>query len=273
MVSDEREGNFGMERTMSTSSSPVVSELSGYMDLGMHQKAIPLALKILRQPNLKSEELEEAINVLISAHPKLPRCTATVQKAYQGLSIRHRKKVRKAMLSFYYHLRDYPKALLFVSKKPSDSFEYVYSLGVYINLELDEDAARLANMGRKMMRRCKNTLEQGGLLSVLATFFTKRGEFDKAITLWNLVPNELALGFDKFESLTRLYAAKNLQILRENLRELQLLGQDGDPQFEIAYPGLQQKLIHNIKKQLRSFEKSLEQIIPRKDQSSFGLAP
>jgi hypothetical protein len=263
---------FDLNRsTFVQNSSPLTSELSGYMDLGMHQKAVPLALKILRKDRVSSEEFQEAIEVLICAHPKLSRCVPSILGAYQHLSVASKKKIRPSMLSLYYHLADFPKALLFVSQNPKTAFEFVYSLETYMKLELEEDASRMANLGRNIMRKCKDTLEQGALLSVLATFFTRRGDFDKAITLWQLVPNEIALGFDKFESIVKLHTAKSIQTTRENLRELQLLESEGDPQFEIAYPGLHQRLIQNIRKQLHFTEKALEKIIPKKEQHHYGL--
>jgi len=241
------------------------------MDLGMHRKAAPLAIKILKKEKILPEEFEEAVDVLVSAHPKLSRCIPIVLEAYKNLTVQNRKKARPSMLSFYYHLSDFPKALLFVSRNPATPFEFVYSLEIYIELELEEDAARLANAGRRIVGKCKDALEQGAVLSALANFFTRKGDFDKAIMLWQLLPNDIALGFDKFESIVKLHTAKSIQSIQDGLRELQAMEVEGDPQFEIAYPGLHQKLIQNIRKQLVSVGKLLEKIISKKDQSNYGL--
>jgi hypothetical protein len=263
---------FDLNRsTFVHSSSPLISELSGYMDLGMHRKAVPLAIKILKKGKLTADEFDEAIDVLVCSHPKLSKCIPLVLGAYQRLNMRSRKTARHSMLSFYYHLSDYPKALLFVSRNPNTAFEFVYSLETYMELELEDDAIRLASRGRRIIKKCKDALEQGAVLSALATFFTRQGDFDKAIMLWQLLPNDISLGFDKFESIVKLNVAKSIQAIQNGLRELQLLEMEGDPQFEIAYPGLHQRLIQNIRKQLHTFSKSLEGVISKKDLVHYGL--
>ncbi len=254
-----------------SSQSPIVNELSGYMELGMHRKAASLARKVLKRPRLNPEEFREAVDVLLSAESRLPECRALVEGAYQDLGVRAKKKVRLAMLSFYCSLGDHTAALVYATIRPESVSDLVLSLEAFVKMQREEEAMCLAKKGRKWVGRCEDAFDQGAILGALGAYFARRGMYGAARTLIEVIPDEIALGLNKFESLARLAVAEGLKTVRSGLRELDRLHAEGDSQLEMSYPGLHEKLIKEVRTELRNHEKALEIILPRGEQLDFGL--
>jgi len=254
------------------SQSPIVNELSGYMELGMHRKAASLARKVLKRPKLAHPEFSEAVDVLLSADSRLPECRRLVEHAYEALRATDRRRVRFSMLSFYCSVADYASALPFATMRPLSVADLVLSLDTFVKLQRDDEAMCLAKKGRRWVSRCEDSFDQGCILSALASFFARRGMYTAARTLWNVVPDEVALGLNKFESLAKLVAAEGLKMVRDGMLELERLQEQGDSQLEMSYPGLHEKLVREVRSELKAYEKSLELILPKEEQKDFGLA-
>ncbi len=88
----------------------VLSELDGYVELGMAKEAVALAGATLRRRHLTPEQFEEAVIALLIHANKPRRWKRCIDRAFEGMTARHKRRVSTTMLHFYTSFEDLTKA-------------------------------------------------------------------------------------------------------------------------------------------------------------------
>lgn len=253
-------------------SSPhsVVRELSGYAEMGMCKEALALARRVLKRSRLEPEVFNEAIHTFLVHQTKLKSVLPLVTDAYFRLKKKDQRKVRHSMLDFYFSLGDHGKALLFTTFRPKNGMDYLLSFRVFLALDLKKEAKRMAHLGRRMLSQHGRPKEIA-ILPALAKYCEFIGELDIALSMWRLIPTQESTIYDKQGSMVRNRVAETLKILNESLEEIEDLAQNSDRELDVSHPGLDKKLIEDSRKELLTFRKVLERILPQKQWKAFGL--
>ncbi|MDD2708642.1 MAG: hypothetical protein PHV34_11595 [Verrucomicrobiae bacterium] len=116
-----------------------------------------------------------------------------------------------------------------------------------------------------------NSCDQNLIRSSLADHFVQEGKWTRALALWKGAPTDVAFCCQKFSDRVQIHAAQGLKIIREGLAELARLESRGDPDFDLAQPGLSKGLIGDSRRELLSFRKALKRILPRKYWEKYRL--
>ncbi len=224
-------------REISPSGRSPLDELDGYLELGIHRKVRALARRILRDPRLTDEAFSKAVHALLGVQTKLQGLVPLVEKAYRRLKIRERRNVRFWMLSFYYSLNDYSKALGYTTMRPIDGADFMLCLEILARSGKENEARRLANRGLCFLASKKDTGNCSSVWGGLADYFTRNGDWDKALELWQEAPGQTAYDIGKVESIAKLHAARGLVAIHEAFRELDLIEKNGCSDLAISHPG------------------------------------
>jgi hypothetical protein len=266
-----RNRTLNRQGSIDPQTTPLLRELAGYVELGMQRKAVAFARRMLKSSRVDPREFEEALHVIWSMDPDIAHTRSMVSKAYGRFKTKEKGALRVSMLSYYCSQEEWEEALPFATRMPRSPIDFIFSLQTFLRLGLEEEAAKLAKKGRRMMSQCKDALDQGYILSGLGQFFAHHGEYQHALAFWRLVPDEVGMGFNKFEMIIQIQVAQVLTETRMGLAELKALLSQGDPDLEISYPGLHKKLLTGIVKNLKKYERHLKQVIPRHLYPDLGL--
>ena len=125
-----------------------ISEIEGYLDLGMDEEASKLAKSILLKSSITAKEFSaamDAVGFLVENNPH-------VEAAYWRLHHRERKLVSVDMLWFYYWQGDYENAARFLDLK---SPQTVHELCIAMDIFTSQDRIGAA---KAVAKRCENIL-------------------------------------------------------------------------------------------------------------------
>jgi len=249
-------------------------EMRGYIELGMQHEALHLARRFLKRDPLEPEAFNAALDGLLSHCDRLKRWAPMVESAYTRLSKRGQLLVRSAALGFWYSLNEFEKAAAFIPKRLDgsvDAQDVAFGIEVLLNLNrLREARVWVRKTIRSSTLACNEW--QGGLLqSVLAEFYARDRDWERAIQLLEPLRTHRAIADSAILGIVELRLAEALQALNEGFAALREMAANPDPELAVTLPGNEDSVWKKAETELRHIGKILERVLPKRRQIELGI--
>ncbi len=249
-------------RTERIQPSVLAGEIRGCCDLGMKREALNLARAVFRKKRIAPEEFFEALRA-VGVYSGFKKWHERIQKAYDRQSHRFQSKCRPEMMELYAWLRDWKKAIQFLSiSKITDAHEIFCAMEVLLALDKIEEAAELAKKCQKALSRTLDPEDQGVVASAFASFCARIGEWDKTIACLQRVPLDHGLRRDRLVGIVEIHLARAFEAVENGLQALAGLKRQSNSQFGLAVPDNDLALTRNAEKQLLKLRRRVEQLLP-----------
>lgn len=255
--------------------SSTLEELSGLVSLGMKRQSLIVAHRILSSHRVAPIEFNAAINTIgmFLSNAGMLKWSELLERAYAGQSLRSRRAMNGSMLKYYSSLNDWENAARFLStdqtKAPADAF---LVMEVLLETKRMDEAKQLAGRFEKWLRRKHDRFTFALLITALAGYCERVGDWDKALNLWANAPLEEAFRENALGGMVRIHLARALMSVRDGLQSLDSLKRSPDQEISLSLPGNDDGLIRHAEKTLLRYKHGIEKLLPMKSRSELGFA-
>lgn len=249
-----------------------VSELSGFIDLGMAKKALELAREILSGPQLTAEEFSMALSAILIQGGKLDPWKTLVVDAYRKLPKLAQRSLNSEMLSFFSSTKDYVAAEAFVCLNPRNPLEAFMTMPVLLARDRLNEAKALSKKMDKMLKMKHSMPEVHMLLDAMADYSARVGDWATAAHCWSHMLIEDPLGQNGIRGLVELSVVQAIAYVDEGLRKVADYRKNSKREQEIILPGNERKWLRELEGKLLSYRKHLTKLVPLERQREFGMS-
>lgn len=232
-----------------------ISELDGFIDLGLKKEALALARSHLkRRP--KPDLFFACLNAILTLADNAPRWRGLVEAAYADLSLRGRRKVRFLMLSFYYSMGDYEAAYAFIPRRFGGAVGPVdvsFAVETLLSLGKMDEAGHVVCRAVKMVPSMEDPDGRAMLMNCIVTYLSEVGEWDRAIPFWETLQDDRLMAESAIFGLIGAHLRRAVKAIASGRAALERLRKDPDPHLETCIPG-------NDARRWRRAEKTLKRV-------------
>lgn len=245
-----------------------LSELDGYLELGMTRECLRLARRMLKHPTLTVEVFAKAVEAVLIQEDRLERWRGIVDGAFERFWPRERRLARRTMLSFHVAREDWEAAGNFLPRRCGDLAEGLFAAWTLLRLRRLEDCERVvAWMTRRAARGGLNDLEESAVLEAAACWLAAGGALDEAEDLWRDATKLEALRENAWMGLIDLQTARARIAVADAKRDLAAEAFDA----ELALPGNEKRRRAAFEGKLRKKEGALERVLGKGELWRFGI--
>lgn len=217
------------------------AELEGYMEMGMQHEALRLARDYLRADRVGFEKFWASLDAILILEDHPVKWRQDVEKAFDGLSKKDRRKARSQMLSFYYTLKEYSSAERFMPRRftgPTWFTDLAFGLHTKMALGKREEATRIAlNAARALEGLDEDHYGLNVVKEAFAHFFLSYDEWDAAIELFEQLQEDEMVAESAMLGLIEAHVRRTLAAIRTAHEALERLGERVHPALEVTLPG------------------------------------
>ena len=202
-----------------------VSELQGYLNLGMRPQTLAAAKRLLRRPELSAHAFGEAVDAILIQGDKLKRWQPWIEAAYDRLPTAVRQQVRFHMLSFYVAIEDWHAAERHVPQSSDNSIELLFSMWTLLELRRDRAARRIYRQCRH--RWVTNRIPRDQMadyemdisadIEAIASYCAQRGHWGEAASWWWKGTTLRPFAPNAWEGLVKLRTLEALSLTKQAL--------------------------------------------------------
>ena len=159
-----------------------LSEIDGYLELGMEEEALDLIRSMLSKTDISAEEFNTCVFALLqSEHPE--PWEPAVETAYERLRKPVADEVRSAMLNYYFSVRDPAKAFEFFPRRRMKFFDAWTMMQVCLELGRLKQAKKIARLCSEILAVAKDNFAKASMSDTLAAYYLRIGEWQSALML------------------------------------------------------------------------------------------
>jgi hypothetical protein len=203
-----------------------ISEIDGYMELGMEAQALDVIGSTLSKCAISEEEFSNCVFGLLQSE-QLENWIERVQEAYRRLECSNSDQVRSAMLNFYFSVGDSAKAFTFFPDRSTKFFDAWTMMQVCLDLGKLGEAKKVARYCSGHLKSAGDDFTKASMADALAAYHLRVGEPEQALQLWEEAPLEPAF---KRQRLCGIVKARLLQALQAANTGLAALAEETDVQ-------------------------------------------
>jgi hypothetical protein len=134
-----------------------------------------------------------------------------------------------------------------------------------------DEARRLASRFEKLLKRKHDRYTFALLITALAEYYERVGDWDQALNLWHHAPLEEPFRERALGGIVRIHLARALVSVREGLQSLDSLKRSSDQEDSLSLPGNDDGITQHAEKTLLRFEHGIEKLLPVKSRTELGL--
>ena len=250
------------------------SELDGLIEMGMQREALRAARRTLKSKPISVTAFNTAMNAILTFQDMRKTWRPLVESAYAALPKRSRSVVRFSMMSFYYSMRDYEAAAKLVPWHFSGDLwlmELAFSMETLLTLNRMDAMKRLVRKVPHALKIAEHSMMQAQLLCCWAEYLARKGDWNKAIKLWEIAQVESTFTGDAVVTVVEIHVARALRAIRFGFQLLKQFEKNIDPETEIIVPGNDDALRQQSEKRFRRLENILQKILTEERQAELGM--
>jgi len=248
-----------------------VAEMTGFLELGMHQNALNGARTVLSRERLNADEFNEAVWAILVAESDCKPWENLVKAAYSRLSESDKQEARGAMLSYYTTIKDMETAAKFIPDNLTSPILLMQSMWVLLEMKRFGEAKMIFERCRELEERTQTT-ELSYLLTAMAGYCQQIGQLAEAERYW-LRSSELdePMLRDALSGLVKIQVVRALEHVRHGLEQIEKFKGNICRATMTMLPGNHDQLLTDTKKELETYRETLEKIVPQNDLWRFGM--
>jgi hypothetical protein len=237
-----------------------LSEIDGYMQLGMEEEALDLIRGALGKRQISGEEFYICVFALLqSEHPQSFK--RIVEHAYGQLSEPTDDQVHSAMLNYYFSVGEAARAFEFFPHRPTKFFDAWTMMQVCLELERLDEAKKVARYCSGLLATADDDFTRASMIDALAAYYLRTGDLESSLKLWRKAPAEPAFQRQRLCGIAKAHLLQALEAAKAGLAAL--AGQNwSDPSSEIQLQGNAATPISDAERELEGLQDGIKRLIP-----------
>lgn len=248
-----------------------INQIQGFMEIGMHKESVKLAKRLLKSDPIDSRMFYQALEaILVGDNPK--KLKALVFASYDRLKHTDKKSIQDYMLYFTNTVEEMKRAQDFVPIKSNVPITLLMAMETCLeNMEF-EKAKRIRSQCLQLLPKTSDEYETSLLLNALADYAETVGDHDQAEKHWlKLISLDQPSFPSAVRGLIRNKAAQARKHMEVAMAQIQKFRGCFDAGTSLKLPGNHDRLLNRAEKNLKSYRKALEKILPEKDLPKYGF--
>lgn len=260
-----------LEGYFDTPAGKIISQIQGFMEIGMHKESVKLAKQLLKSEPIDSLMFYQALRAIFVGD-NAKKFKGIVYAAYNRLSHTNKMSSQEHMLHFTNMIGDFKRAQNFIPVKSNDPHTLLVAMETCLE---NKEFVKAKSIQRQCLELLNETSEEFGtsfLLFSLAEYADRLGNHEEAEKYWLKL---ICLDEPTFPSAVRglirnktAQAWKHVQFAQAQIQKFR---GNIDSTTVLALPGNHDCLLDQAQKSLNSYRKSLEKILPEKDLPKYGI--
>ena len=237
-----------------------LSEIDGYMELGMEEEALSIIRATFDKHEISEEEFHTCIFALLQSE-RLETWKNLVKTAYRRLSKPINDQVRSAMLNYYFSVGEAARAFEFFPRRPTKFFDAWTMMQVCLELGRLDEAKKVARYCSGFLATADDDFTKASMVDALAVYYLRIGDLESALKLWREAPAEPVFQRQRLCGIARAHLLRALEATNAGLAAL--AGQNwSDPSSEIRMQGNAATPISDTERELEDLRDAIKRLIP-----------
>jgi hypothetical protein len=201
-----------------------VSEIDGYMELGMEEEALSIIRATFDKHEISEEEFHTCVFALLHSE-RLETWKNLVKTAYRRLSKPVNDQVRSAMLNYYFSVGEAVRAFEFFPQCPTKFFDAWTMMQVCLELGRLDEATKVARYCSGFLATTDDDFTRASMIDALAAYYLRTGDPESALKFWREAPAEPVFQRQRLCGIAKAHLLQALQAAKASL--VTLAGQNG----------------------------------------------
>ena len=266
-------------RSRCTVTDHEVSELQGYLGLGMRPQSLAAAKHLLRRRTLSAHAFQEAVDAILIQADNLKRWQPWVEVAYERLSQADRKQVRFTMLSFYVAREDWRSAEHHVPTKSDNPIELLFAMWTLLELRRDRAARCIEQQCRRFCSIARFPRDKipdfemaiAAIIEAIACSCAQRGKWDEAAAWWWQGTTIRPFTANAWEGLVKLQTLEAISITKQALESAEEMDWLFADEIFLQLPHAAAQPRHQAdKRRFEKYESHLSRVVPENERFRFN---
>jgi len=241
------------------------------MDIGMHKESVKLAKQLLKSEPIDSLMFYQSLHaIFVGDNPR--KFKGIVNAAYDRLSHTDKMSAQEHMLHFTNMIGEYKRAQNFIPAKSDDPHTLLIAMKTCLE---NKEFAKAKSIQKQCMELLSESSEELGtslLLYSLAEYADSLGNHEEAEKYWlKLICLDEPTFPSAVRGLIRNKAAQAWKHVQFAQAQIQKFRGNIDSTTVLALPGNHDCLLDQARKNLNTYRKALEKIVPEKDLPKCGI--
>src|SRR6478672_10451055 len=196
-----------------------VSEIDGYMELGMKGEALDLIRGALEKRQASGDEFHTCVFALLRSE-RLETWKNLVKTAYRRLSKPVNDQVRSAMLNYYFSVGEAARAFEFFPRRPTKFFDAWTMMQVCLELGRLGEAKKVARYCSGFLATAEDDFTRASMADAMASYCLWIGDPESALKLWREAPAEPVFQRQRHCGIVKAHLLQALEAARAGLAAL-----------------------------------------------------
>ena len=237
-----------------------LSEIDGYMELGMEEDALSMIRATFDKHEISEEEFHSCVFALLQSQ-RLETWKNLVKTAYRRLSKPVTDQVRSAMLNYYFSVGEAARAFEFFPRRPTKFFDAWTMMQVCLELGRLDEAKKVARYCSSLLATADDDFTRASMADALASYCLWIGDPEAALKLWREAPAEPTFQRQKLCGIARAHMLQALEAAKAGLTAL--AGQKWpDLGSEIRLQGNAATPISDAERELKDLQDGIKRLMP-----------
>ena len=242
-----------------------LSEIDGYMELGMEEEALSIIRATFDKHEISEEEFHTCVFALLqSERPETWK--NLVKTAYRQLSEPVDDQVRSAMLNYYFSVGEAARAFEFFPRRPTKFFDAWTMMQVCLELGRLDEAKKVARYCSGFLATADDDFTKASMADALAAYYVQIGESEQALKLWNEAPTEPAFQRQRLTGIVKTRLVQALEAAKVGLATIAEAKDDADLSIEPPLSNNTSALMSDTDRELKDWVRAIERLIAEANQ-------
>jgi len=253
--------SFTMRTRSDTRAEQQLSEINGYLELGMEEEALRLIRGTLHKEQISLEEFNTCLFALLQAgDPKQWR--KPIEIAYARLTRPVNDTIRANMVIYYFTIGQPQTAFEFFPKRrPTRFFDIWVMMQVCLELSRLDEAKKIARCCVRFLAIAEDEFTKASMINALATYYLRIGEWESALELWRQAPAESTFERQRLCGIVKVHLLQALEAARTGLAKVAAAQQHADLSMEVQLPGNNAALSRDAERDLKSLKDRIDKLL------------
>jgi len=232
-----------------------LSEIDGYMELGMEEEARRIIRATFDNHEISEEEFHTCVFALLQSE-RLETWKNLVKTAYLRLSKPVNDQVRSAMLNYYFSVGEAAREFEFFPRRPTKFFDAWTMMQACLELGRLDEAKKVARYCSGFLATADDDFTRASMVDALAAYYLHTGDPESALKLWREAPTEPVFQRQRLCGIVKAH-------LLQALEAVKLAGQKwSDLGSKIRLPGNAATPISDAERELEGLQDGIKRLVP-----------
>ncbi len=248
-----------------------LGELSGAIELAMHDQALVKARSMLQDERICAEVFHACVEAILIGSDNVQSWLKAIDTAYERLPQNDQEAARLDMLRLSFTADDLEKAQSYLAEEPQSVEDAFFTIETLLACGRLDEAKSLGEQVEGFDLQDMSEAEANVFHCVLADLNARCGEWDEAVAHWEDMQLDGPLGDRAARCLVQIGAAEALLRAEEGLKAIEAKRKDWSFDTDPMLAGIEEQLMANLEHDLRGYISALDAVVPQERRNEFGM--